>query len=629
MELLSLQNESEIIKYLNKIDELCSKPSIPSKTQKLLLKNIQKTFTWIDKNSQKIDKTISLQLLEFLLYFHKTKDFTQILNNYKIPFIINNNIAYFIQQNYKQKMSQNQNSNYRHIQESIKIVKEERMEICVESESGFYDVLKLDFTLTKSYLQLAASFSHLKDHKRALFCGKKCVFFLNSLLRSIEALFCPKKRAAIGFKFRHLAKLALKLEKGKNLKNAFFCFFKDSKKVNDFCSAFLEFVVQEKSVCEDFKKFENFRICEILKKLKPKWIKKLSIVNFMHIEYVFLERLNLKISFDEIFSEGFLSILISLSCVIYFMISTENRFFLLQNNKLDRSKNFKIKSVFEKNHYEKLKKMKNFVFSELLHSKSIAILQNYFDDNSLLTHFTNSFLKNYQANLILENIQEVEESLLNSTVNLNNSNQTFVEYSFDLSFGNNNKNGKIKEKSKFSILNAKVFEENDSSESEEMEDFDVIKKKIELKTKKINYEKKKNNIDNKNIKNTLFNNLNNILTGSKKEINENERMTIKNYKKEKIQHLNSQKLPSKNEIPLKNPLKKKTTKKKLKKEIFSQKNCINFSDLQKYVKRKNYKNLNTKKLLLKKIKKNSKERKLKKKNSILKQKKITIKKKIL
>ena len=49
----------------------------------------------------------------------------------------------------------------------------------------------------------------------------------------------------------------------------------------------------------------------------------------MHIEYVYLDKLNLPITFDEIFSEGFLAILISLISIIYFMISTENRLYLI------------------------------------------------------------------------------------------------------------------------------------------------------------------------------------------------------------------------------------------------------------------------------------------------------------
>ena len=438
-------------------------------------------------------------------------------------------------------MNYENNNNFSYIKQSINIVKEQLLEIEIENEVKFYENLKLNFTLTKSYLQFAASFSHLKNHKKALFCGKKCLFYMNELLKNIEILFCVEKREnEINFKFKNFWKFEKKLKNEKKLLKTFFSFFEDARRINKFCIDFLDFVINSKKVInsEKFKKFENFKINFISKKLKPKWIKKLSIINFMHIEYIYLKRLNLKISFFEIFSEGFLSILISLCCVIYFMISTENRFFLLLNNKKNKNSNFKIKSIFEKNHYEKLKKMKNFVFSELLHSKSILILQNYFFENSLLSHFTNSFLKNYQENLILENIEEVSE--VNSTINLNNTN---FEYSFDLS--ENKKNFGISknfEKSQFSKFEKNqnfgnnkggVYENFENSASfEDFENFDVIKKNVVLKIKKIEKEKKKVKIDNKKIKSKFICNLNQILGKSKKNLEE--KITIKKYKKKKF-----------------------------------------------------------------------------------------------
>ena len=94
----------------------------------------------------------------------------------------------------------------------------------------------------------------------------------------------------------------------------------------------------------------------------------------MHVEYSYLKKLNLSINFQEVFYEGFLSILISLTAVIYFMISTENRLYIILNNKIDDNKLFKIRSIFERNHFEKLRKMKRYVFSEILHAKSISLL---------------------------------------------------------------------------------------------------------------------------------------------------------------------------------------------------------------------------------------------------------------
>lgn len=38
-----------------------------------------------------------------------------------------------------------------------------------------------------------------------------------------------------------------------------------------------------------------------------------------------MEKINIEITFLEIFSEDFLSILITLACIVYFLIATENR----------------------------------------------------------------------------------------------------------------------------------------------------------------------------------------------------------------------------------------------------------------------------------------------------------------
>jgi len=40
--------------------------------------------------------------------------------------------------------------------------------------------------------------------------------------------------------------------------------------------------------------------------------------------------------------------------------------------------------------------MKKFMFSEFLHAKAINIIDSYFDKNPILSHLTNSFLKNFQ-----------------------------------------------------------------------------------------------------------------------------------------------------------------------------------------------------------------------------------------
>lgn len=77
----------------------------------------------------------------------------------------------------------------------------------------------------------------------------------------------------------------------------------------------------------------------------------------------------------DIFTEDFLSLLITLACIIYFLIATENRLNIINNFQFtENNKNFKIKNIFEKNHYDKVRKMKKYIFSEFFHGKAVNIL---------------------------------------------------------------------------------------------------------------------------------------------------------------------------------------------------------------------------------------------------------------
>lgn len=99
------------------------------------------------------------------------------------------------------------------------------------------------------------------------------------------------------------------------------------------------------------------------KKLNPDWLSNISIANFMHVEYVPLKKINHTISFDEIYTEAFISLIVMLGATIYFMISTENRFICMD---LPDNQNvpdtFKIKPVFEKTSFQKIRKTKKFNF---------------------------------------------------------------------------------------------------------------------------------------------------------------------------------------------------------------------------------------------------------------------------
>lgn len=70
MDISNCNLQSEIIKYLNSIDKICSKKDFGQKDYNSLYKKIIETLTWMDNNHNSVEKNIILQLLEFLLYFH-------------------------------------------------------------------------------------------------------------------------------------------------------------------------------------------------------------------------------------------------------------------------------------------------------------------------------------------------------------------------------------------------------------------------------------------------------------------------------------------------------------------------------------------------------------------------------
>lgn len=383
--------------------------------------------------------------------------------------------------------------------------------------------MKFNFTLTKSYLQLGASYSHMKNHLKALKCGEKSLESLNAVLKSIEYLLRNKNKKI--FNIKENKENENLMRKNEDLKKSFFFLFEKLKIINDFCFEFFKNHENKKEMLKasEFKKFEKLDIPVISKKLEPEWLDKITIGNFMHVEYVYIEKLNLPIMFEEIFSEGFISILICLISMIYFLISTENRFFLLEKNELSENKNFKIKAVFEKNHFEKLKKMKNFVFSEFLHAKIVYLLKSFFNINPLLTHLMSSFYNNYDTNLKLEKIVEVEESLITTTYNPLSCTDTMVEYKFDIYSPdkNNYQDESVSDSKKFKFskkniekkeiikIDSKNYFKNNiqnyvNSEIKKFNKKNLFKKEKKKYFSKVFKSKNKNNIKN-DKKNSLIN----------------------------------------------------------------------------------------------------------------------------
>ena len=142
------------------------------------------------------------------------------------------------------------------------------------------------------------------------------------------------------------------------------------------------------------------------RKINISWTKSTSIAYFMHIQYVSFKKINHDLQSTEIFSSTFFSLLILLSASLFFMISTENRLICMQEFTIQDQKKFKIKTIFEKNHQQRILKEKKLIFSKILHLKAIYLLSNYLDDSPLLDHFRQSFSKNYETKEPLKDITE-------------------------------------------------------------------------------------------------------------------------------------------------------------------------------------------------------------------------------
>lgn len=222
--------------------------------------------------------------------------------------------------------------------------------------------LKYEFNLIKLYLQLSVTYSQIGNHEKALNCGKKCLRYFSSLINSLNNILKDNKNNC-GSKFHKFFDV---INKDLELKDKFNGFLVYGKK--------LGFYLQNVLICFDQKNYEffqkdpffnNINFEDMLKKenLKPIWLKKITISNFMHVEFILWDKITEKIKFNDIFSEIFLSLIIMLSSTIFFMISTENRLLSINETHLNQNKGQKIKSIFEKNILNELKKNKRFIFS--------------------------------------------------------------------------------------------------------------------------------------------------------------------------------------------------------------------------------------------------------------------------
>lgn len=71
---------------------------------------------------------------------------------------------------------------------------------------------------------------------------------------------------------------------------------------------------------------EKVRVSKINLQLEPEWLPNVNISSFMHVEYVIMTKLQHVITFKEVFSNEFLSLLLLINSSVFFLIATENRF---------------------------------------------------------------------------------------------------------------------------------------------------------------------------------------------------------------------------------------------------------------------------------------------------------------
>jgi hypothetical protein len=429
METLTEEHRNDLIKILNTLDHCRSNKKTRENTE-LMQTTIQEAFEWITLHNKIKENELILQILEYLTILKKDQNINESFGDYKLNYLVDINTAYFIQIDpYLGKNNAEYLANairtliieYRKNQESYQIEN-------IEKSSKVFSDIKFEYTMVKNYLQLGASNSQLDRNEKAVKCGKKSLYYFSKMLTNLHFVFNKANSVS-----ENILQTQDKIKLGKNeeLKKDFNDFFNSTIKINNLILTSLK-----KLDRKEFNLHEFFvQIHEIEKSLqkrvfKSNWMKNISIGNFMHVEFFTLKKISHEITFNEIFTEGFLSLIIMLVSTVYFMLSTENRIICFRENEINGKSQFKIKPIFEKTHLEKLKKTKKFVFAEKLHGFALKLLKNYFEPNQLLNHISDSYCETYDKKLDLEKILE-EDSFINQSYNKSTYRSSIIEYSLD------------------------------------------------------------------------------------------------------------------------------------------------------------------------------------------------------
>lgn len=336
--------------------------------------------------------------------FDQERRLYEAIGDHKVRFLLNINISYLIQQKWKE--TNEQATNYGHIKQAIRSLKSLYEEVSGNTESEVFQKIKLEFTISKSFLQLAASYSQFFMHSKALSCAKKSLEYLNHLVNNLQNLL-DEKRLSLDLPFDLDSEHWRVVRQNPELKAQFLQFVHPAKRVIEIIDSLLKNLDSNNL---DF----NFKDCfdELAKvattdpvhRVDTSWMDEISITNFMHVEYIKHQVISSGIQLDELFSDSFLAFIVMLAAVVLFTVSTENRFLLLEQLNNSKDNSFKIKPIFEKTQQQRIRKMKRFVFSDKVHAKAIYLLHAFLKENNLHQHLINSYKKNYEYSKTLEEI---------------------------------------------------------------------------------------------------------------------------------------------------------------------------------------------------------------------------------
>lgn len=431
MQSLKIDQNSEILQKLAEIEAICTENDFSQAKVQELYQIVYFCNIWIDKNKDQLDLETCFQMIEFLYFFDKEKQFSKLFNDFRLSFLINVNKAFFIDQMKFNRIKTEQNS-YEHLQRALKIIKEAKENLIETNYQETMEGIKLEFTIIKIYLQLIHSLMEHDLNQKAWKASKKCLDHFYSLINILNNLLSKKGRG-----FSEEKMLTEMTAVSPRLFEIFQGFLKQISESNHAIQNLMNaFQQKNSSFLQDQANFDKLSqgIGKVhADKLAPMWIDKISIHNFFLIEYILWDKLNQPIGIEDVYTDIFLSLLVMIASILYFQISKANRnSFVEKYKKITTQGANKVKPIFEQNILSQISKSREFLFSKELHALSLQILKEHFSDNNVARFLQKNYKKYYQENRELEEIKEEVEDLnqSNSNPKLTTQRNSMLEFQF-------------------------------------------------------------------------------------------------------------------------------------------------------------------------------------------------------